>query len=379
MAASMRMLLSLAILYVGFHSGCSFTDPQDAAVLMALRDSWLNTPPSWGESDDPCGGFWEGITCNNSRVTALDLSNNKDLSVSPFPSFGILAGCNFTGSIPDKLGKLAELSFLALDSNKLDGHIPPSLGNLSKLYWLDLADNQLSGPIPVSPGLDQLKNAKHLHLNKNQLSGTIPEQLFSPDMILTDVYFDNNMLTGPIPSSLGYVQTLQVLRLDSNALSGQVPSNLKNLMILTELNLAYNKLDGVVPDLSNMNALSYVNLSNNSFESSPAPDWFSNLPSLTTLVIEYGPLMGTIPGKIFSLPHLQQVMLRNNAFSGSLNITTGVSAELTLVDLQDNNISSIVLGYPYYANTLMLTGNPICETSTINATFCRVQQGRKPL
>ena len=44
-----------------------------AAALQSLKDSWQNTPPTWEESDDPCGASWEGVTCNNSRVTALYL------------------------------------------------------------------------------------------------------------------------------------------------------------------------------------------------------------------------------------------------------------------------------------------------------------------
>ncbi|KAK3032208.1 hypothetical protein RJ639_036138 [Escallonia herrerae] len=49
-------------------------DCHAAAVLMSLKDQWQNTPPSWGKSDDPCGAPWEGVACNNSRVTALGLS-----------------------------------------------------------------------------------------------------------------------------------------------------------------------------------------------------------------------------------------------------------------------------------------------------------------
>lgn len=42
------------------------------AVLRSLKNEWKNTPPSWEESDDPCGGkAWDGITCYNSRVTGL--------------------------------------------------------------------------------------------------------------------------------------------------------------------------------------------------------------------------------------------------------------------------------------------------------------------
>jgi len=42
-----------------------------AAALRSLMDQWDNTPPSWGGSDDPCGTPWEGVSCNNSRITAL--------------------------------------------------------------------------------------------------------------------------------------------------------------------------------------------------------------------------------------------------------------------------------------------------------------------
>ncbi|KAK3227112.1 hypothetical protein Dsin_006974 [Dipteronia sinensis] len=401
------LLLSLEI-----HSIYGVTDSRDAAALQSLKDSWRNTPPSWAKSNDPCQD-WEGVKCNNARVTALELSNrglegilsgniggltelialdfsfNKGLTGSLSPRLGdlqklnvlILAGCSFTGNIPDELGNLADLSFLALNSNNFSGRIPPSLGKLSKLYWLDLADNQLTGSIPVStstsPGLDLLKNAKHFHFNKNQLSGTISPQLFSYDMELIHVLFDGNQLTGTIPDSLGTVQTLEVLRLDRNDLSEEVPSNLNNLTNINELNLAHNNFTGSIPDLSQLTSLNYVDLSNNSFDPSEAPIWFSTLPSLTTLVMEFGSLEGHVPEKLFSFSQIQQVKLRNNMFNGSLSFGHSFGSQLQLVDLENNQITSTTLNSSY-TNTLILTGNPVCKALP-NTNYCQPQpQSTKP-
>ncbi|KAJ9179738.1 hypothetical protein P3X46_008072 [Hevea brasiliensis] len=407
MAAAFWLLFFLAFFSAGFHLIFSFTDPHDAAALQSLKDAWQNTPPSWG-SGDPCGTPWEGVTCKDSRVTALglstmslkgklsgdiggltelislDLSFNPELTGSLTPRLGdlqnlnilILAGCGFTGNIPDVLGNLAELSFLALNSNNLTGNIPPSLGKLSNVYWLDLAENQLTGTIPIStptsPGLDLLLKAKHFHFNKNQLSGPIPSQLFSSDMVLIHVLFDGNQLNGTIPDSIGEVQTLEVLRLDRNALTGKVPTNLNNLTSVVELNLARNQLTGPLPNLTGMTSLNYVDLSNNSFVTQEAPEWFSTLPSLTTLVIEHGSLQGPLPSKIFSYQQIEQVLLKNNAFSGQLDMGESLGPQLQLVDLQNNNISSVTLT-AQYTSTLILVGNPVCSALS-NTNYCQLQQ-----
>ncbi|KDP43149.1 hypothetical protein JCGZ_26682 [Jatropha curcas] len=244
--------------------------------LKSLKNTWQNTPPSWGNGD-PCGTPWEGVTCKNSRVTAL-----------------IPAGCGFTGSIPDELGNLAELSFLALHKNNLTGKIPSSLAKLSNFYWLDLADNHLTGPIrvstPTTPGLDLLRKAKHL-------------------------LFDGNLLDGTIPSTLGLVQTLE--------------------------EFSNNKLKGPLPDLTGMNALNYENLSNKAFFPSEAPAWFSTLPSLTTLI------------------------LKNNAFSGQLDMGESVGPLLQLVDLQNNNISSEIQG-ALHSQMLVIVNNSTPAASLAN-------------
>ncbi|KAJ6742429.1 LRR RECEPTOR-LIKE KINASE [Salix viminalis] len=406
--ATARLLFFLSFFTSGIHLLFSDTDPRDAAALNSLKTQWQNTPPSWGQSDDPCGAPWEGVTCSNSRITALglstmslvgklsgdigglaelrslDLSFNSNLTGPLSPRLGdllnlnilILAGCSFSGSIPDELGNLAKLSFLALNSNNFSGGIPPSLGKLSKLYWLDLADNQLTGTIPISrgttPGLDLLLNAKHFHFNKNQLSGSLPPELFSSDMMLIHVLFDGNQLEGNIPPTICQVQTLEVLRLDRNSLYGDVPDNLNNLTNLIELNLAHNMLAGPFPNLTKMDALNYVDLSNNSFESSEAPDWFLTLSSLTTLVIEQGSLQGILPAEVFSFPQLQQVLLRNNAFNGSFNMGVSISPQLQLVDLQNNQISTVTLTADY-TNRLILVGNPVC-TALSNTSYCQLQQ-----
>ncbi|CAA6654538.1 unnamed protein product [Spirodela intermedia] len=158
------------------------------------------------------------------ELLSLDLSYNNDLGGPITKSIGnlkrittlIMVACSFSGSIPSEIGDLEDLSYLALNSNNLTGIIPPSFGKLSKLYWFDIADNQLTGPIPVSSGstpawISSSTRSTCDHFNKNQLSGTIPESLFSSNMTLIHILFDGNRLTGGIPESLGLVTKLEVL------------------------------------------------------------------------------------------------------------------------------------------------------------------------
>jgi hypothetical protein len=56
-----------------------------------------------------------------------------------------------------------------------------------------------------------------------------------------------NALEGPIPVSLGELQSLQDMDFSSNNLSGGIPMSLENLKMLHHLNFSFNKLSGEVP------------------------------------------------------------------------------------------------------------------------------------
>lgn len=381
------------------------TNPKDLATLNALKSSWEKLPPNW-KGADPCGRGWEGVTCNNnsrviylklagigligtefsdissfSELVKLDLSNNKGLKGTLPSSIGnlnkldtlILVGCSFFGPIPESIGSLKELIYLGLNNNSFIGPIPRSIGNLSKLSWLDLSDNNLNGSIPVSsetePGLDWLLKARHFHLSKNQFSGTLQPQLFNSSMSLLHVVLDHNKLSGEIPSTLGLLPNLTALRLDRNLLTGPVPSNLSNLIKLNELHLSNNNLNGPFPNLTGMNSLNYVDMSNNSFDPSDVPSWISSLQNLTTLLMDNTQLQGQIPSSFFSLPQLESVVLRNNNLTGTLDIGSSYSSNLT-VDLQNNSITDFKQRAGYNMN-LTLEDNPICDGIGTTGRYCR--------
>ncbi|CAN4110813.1 unnamed protein product [Withania somnifera] len=385
----------------------ALTYSDDYVVLQSLKEEWENVPPSW-DGSDPCGDPWEGIDCNNSRVISiklssmnlkgelsgdieglselqiLDLSYNKGLTGSLPQSIGslkslsilILVGCGFSGLIPDTIGSLSQLGFLSLNYNNFIGPIPASIGNLSKLLWLDLADNRLTGPLPVShgttPGLDMLVHTKHFHLGRNQLSGEIPDQLFSSNMTLKHLLLEQNQLTGKVPPTLGLVLTLEVVRLDRNSLEGSIPSTLKSLRLMSELFLSNNEFTGPLPNLAGMNALNYLDMSNNTFSSADFPQWLSTLQSLTTLVMENTQLQGEIPPTLFSLFQLQTVRLRGNRINGTLVIATNYSSQLKLIDLQNNSIDSFTVrsGYPFQT---ILMHNPVCYEERSD-DYCDIAQ-----
>ncbi|GER38925.1 leucine-rich repeat protein kinase family protein, partial [Striga asiatica] len=317
------------------------------------------------------------------ELLTLDLSYNKGMT-GPLPaaigdvtklSSLILVGCGFSGLIPPSIGSLQRLRYLSLNSNNFIGGIPPSIGNLSNLYWLDLADNKLTGSIPISngtsPGLDMLVNARHFHFGKNQLSGRIPPQLFSSNLKLIHLLLENNQLSGSIPLTLGLVQTLEVVRLDRNSLSGPVPENLNNLTSVQELFLGNNRLTGLVPDLTGMNTLNYVDMSNNTFDTTDIPPWFSSLQSLTSLIMENTQIQGPLPVSLFSLPQLQMVALKNNQVNETLNIGSSYSDQLQLIDLQNNSIDAFTQR-PGYNIQIILLGNPICNEGGETQNFCQI-------
>ncbi|XP_062169658.1 leucine-rich repeat receptor protein kinase HPCA1-like isoform X3 [Alnus glutinosa] len=93
-----------------------------------------------------------------------------------------------------------------------------------------------------------LLHAKHFHLDNNKLSGKIPPQLFSSNIMIL-LHF--------IPETIGNVQTLEVIRFGRNAQSGTLPWNLSNLVNVNEMYLSNNKFAGPIPNLTGM-SLAYV-------------------------------------------------------------------------------------------------------------------------
>ncbi|EEF42998.1 leucine-rich repeat receptor protein kinase HPCA1 [Ricinus communis] len=407
-----RILLFLLFVSLQICNIAAVTNTADSSALNALKDIWQNTPPSW-KGADPCGDKWEGIECTNLRVTSitlssigitgqlsgdisnlqelqiLDLSYNKGLEGTLPESIGnlkkltnlILVGCGFSGPIPNSIGSLQQLVFLSLNSNGFSGGIPPSIGNLAKLYWLDLADNKLEGRIPVStgttPGLNMLVNTKHFHFGKNRLGGTIPPELFRSDMTLLHVLFESNNFTGSIPSTLGLVQSLEIVRFDRNSLTGPVPSNLNNLTGVSELFLSNNQLTGSFPNLTGMNSLSYLDMSNNSFDASDFPSWMSTLQSLTTLMMENTQLQGQIPAEFFSLSHLTTVVLRDNKLNGTLDVGTTHGDQL-LIDMRNNEISGYTQHGTGQTPVTILLNNPICQETGVKEAYCSVPPSDSP-
>ncbi|XP_044344978.1 leucine-rich repeat receptor protein kinase HPCA1-like [Triticum aestivum] len=401
---ALRKFLLLLMLLASIPVRLCDTDPQDVAALQSFISGWQDFPSNWKASNDPCGTPWDGVMCDKGRVTSLRLSGIIDAQGTLSNSVGQLNelvyldlsfNIGIGGPLPDAIRNLKKLTTLyacmtiskslscifgihqslayptalcfsgswlaaasqeaskALNSNNFTGGIPPSFGLLSNLFWLDLADNQLSGSIPISsggsPGLDLLTHTKHFHFNKNQLSGSLAG-LFNSSMILEHILFDHNQLSGPIPPELGGIATLKIIRLDRNNFTGEVPANISKLDNLNLLNLANNQLNGTIPDLSSLSKLNVVDLSNNSFDPSVAPNWFSTLQSLTS------------------------VILSNNALNGTLEMTGNITQQLKIVNLFNNRIFAVNIT-PSYNKTLVLVGNPVClDSDSSSRSFCSLQQ-----
>lgn len=210
---------------------------------------------------------------NLNELEDMDLSNNNFSSLDGAAAF------------PFHLLNNTNLLVLDLSKNKLKGFFPDdTLSSSSKLIFLSLHNNQITGTLPrkVLSGLDRLL---HLDLSHNSFTGLMHHNLFAlpkvgnlflgenpgltagdlplaviANMSKTQLYelsLQNTNRRGPLPDFADFSK-LRMIDFDNNDMSGTIPSTYGRLYSIFYLFLSRNpKLSGTIPafDLSRTAAL----------------------------------------------------------------------------------------------------------------------------
>ncbi|RDX64508.1 Receptor-like protein 12, partial [Mucuna pruriens] len=187
---------------------------------------------------------------------------------------------HFSGEIPLQICQMSSLIIVDVADNTISGPIPSCLGNITALVFNNASRHTLSFSFPsfrdryyinddslelVTKG-QVLEYDKNLHfvtlidMSSNNLSGTIPPQMFSL-IGLCSLNLSHNKLIGKIPNEIGNMKNLESLDFSTNQLMGEIPQSLSILSFLGYLNLSFNNLTGKIPSgtqLQGFNALSYI-------------------------------------------------------------------------------------------------------------------------
>ncbi|XP_078437586.1 putative LRR receptor-like serine/threonine-protein kinase At1g56140 [Wolffia australiana] len=165
---------------------------------------------------------------------------------------------SFTGKIPDFFGTFTSLKDMTLQGNSFEGPIPSSLGNLRNLSSLRLGD--IFSGTSTFDFLKNLTSLTTLVVRNARISDTLQLD-FSQYTNLQHLDFSFNNITGSIPQSIFSSSSLIFLFLGNNSLSGGLPaqksSSLKNI------DLSYNKLSGSFPSWVSESDLRLNLVSNN--------------------------------------------------------------------------------------------------------------------
>ncbi|XP_059629358.1 receptor-like protein EIX2 [Cornus florida] len=307
---------------------------------------------------------------NLTRLTYLDVSGNQlFLSVSPnwVPPFQLgefsFRSCRLGPQFPHWLHSQKNLVILDISHTGISDTIPRWFWNLSsQIFYLNISHNHIHGEIvyeflvtsvPFSAidlssnhfngTLPRLwSNISTLDLSNNSFSGSISQFLCykmdeSKNMQLLNL--ERNLLSGELPNCWTSWNSLKFINLANNNLSGKIPSSMGSLDFLESLHLRNNSLYGELPlSLQNCTRLVAIDFGENEFSGS-IPTWIGErLSYLKILILRSNKFQSHIPKKLCALSSLQILDLAHNNFSGSIPACFG---NLSAMAIQQNSSEQI--------------------------------------
>ncbi|GLT30547.1 hypothetical protein SLA2020_053410 [Shorea laevis] len=289
---------------------------------------------------------------NLSMLSAFSLADNQlegnlpwDIGLAlPHLTHFQIWGNHFSGQVPVTLSNASKLRRVEVSENSFSGKVTVPFGHLQHLQKLALSENHLgSGEADEMNFITSLANCsklEYLVLDVNQFQGRLPESIANLSNQLKHISIGWNNLSGDIPSRLGNLVNLELLRLNTNQFTGKIPKEIGHLKQLHYLDLSQNKFLGEIPNsLGNLTLLTKLfmiyNLLNGSIPSS-----LGNCQHLVLLSLSQNDLSGSIPKEIFSISTLSIGLdLSNNQLVGSLPSEVGKLRNLGRLDVSGNKLS----------------------------------------
>eukprot|EP00588_Corethron_pennatum_P005459 CAMPEP_0194289768 /NCGR_PEP_ID=MMETSP0169-20130528/39785_1 /TAXON_ID=218684 /ORGANISM="Corethron pennatum, Strain L29A3" /LENGTH=845 /DNA_ID=CAMNT_0039037155 /DNA_START=122 /DNA_END=2659 /DNA_ORIENTATION=+ len=150
------------------------------------------------------------------------------------------------------------------------------------IHYIDYDDNKLTGTIPSEIGHLTMLTGISLDGKVNELEGTIPESV-GRLVHLRVIDIDENNLTGSIPNSIYGLKKLKVLDLNDNNLSGSLSESIGNMKMLEFVQLQGNEFTGSVPlNLGKLENLKTLMIENNNFNGAIAQEVCDNNLNIVT-------------------------------------------------------------------------------------------------
>ncbi|XP_053511518.1 leucine-rich repeat-containing protein 40 isoform X4 [Artibeus jamaicensis] len=272
--------------------------------------------------------WWE-----QTDLTKLIISNNKLQSLTDdlrlLPALTVLdIHDNQLTSLPSAIRELENLQKLNVSHNKLK-QLPEEITNLRNLKGLYLQHNELTC---LPEGFEQLFNLEDLDLSNNHLT-TVPVS-FSSLFSLVRLNLSSNQLKN-LPAEISGMKRLKHLDCNSNLLE-TIPPELAGMESLELLYLQRNKLR-FLPAFPSCKLLKELHVGENQIEMLGA-EHLKHLNAILVLDLRDNKLK-SVPDEITLLQSLERLDLSNNDIS-SLPYSLG-KLHLKLLALEGNPMRTI--------------------------------------
>ncbi|XP_031321227.1 leucine-rich repeat-containing protein 40 isoform X2 [Camelus dromedarius] len=223
-----------------------------ALTLLDIHDNQLTSLPSAIKELENLQKL--NVSHNKLKILPEEIANLRNLK-------GLYLQHNELTCIPEGFEQLFNLEDLDLSNNRLTT-LPTSFSSLFSLVRLNLSSNQLKS-LPAE--ISGMKRLKHLDCNSNLLE-TIPPELASMES-LELLYLRRNKLRflPEFPSC----KLLKELHVGENQIEMLGAQHLKHLNSILVLDLRDNKLKSVPDEITLLQSLERLDLSNNDISSLP--------------------------------------------------------------------------------------------------------------